>query len=140
MDVDAGLRGKTSGKPLRRPTGELFRFGAARTWAGGVHGEVAAERELRQADELRSLSGRDSDPGLEPCGVFLRIGVPALLECGDAKRRPLGSTGSGGGAWQGRCLDEANLVDAETLGARLAAVSLEQAVEFHMSRATAAAP
>jgi hypothetical protein len=79
VDVDPGLGGNPRREAVGWPAGQLLRLDPARRRAGAVNGEVAAERELGQADELRALAGGEPDPVLERRGVLARVGMPALL-------------------------------------------------------------
>jgi hypothetical protein len=115
--MDAGLGGETSRESIRRSTSELFGLGAARSRTARIDREIATQRELLQADELGSFAGGEPDSRLERRDVLLRIGVPALLQRGDAERCTTRWPRTSRGSRQAECCDEANLVDLKTLGA-----------------------
>ncbi len=73
---------------VRAPPGERLRLHARGLRSAGVGGEVAAERELLQAHELRALLGGAANALRERRFVFGGVGMPALLHEPDPKMSP----------------------------------------------------
>ena len=90
VHVHSRLGGHPSGELEGGAARQVLGLGPRRLRTARVGREVAAERELLQADELRPLLGRAADARRERLLVLLGIGVPALLHRADPKRRAPG--------------------------------------------------
>ncbi len=96
VDVDARLGGHPRGEAVGGPARKLLRLRSPLPGPAGIDGEIAAQGELLQADELRAGFGGQVDGPGQCLLVRLRVGAPALLDGGDAERSSLRSAGAGG--------------------------------------------